>query len=217
MKMIEGGDKEKAIEGISSIAKKLGKSIEETSSMILDYCCEEILATTQDMINHINSKPLYTVHEMHEGHHVSPEKIMVLGGPAPYFAKHIEKISKYQTITVPRHKVANAIGAALARTTCEVTLFSDTQIGVAGAPEEDFEKKVGKSFSREDAVEMTYELLKKKALQRGAGTEDLEMELLEDLQFNMVRGFHTVGKNIRIKAQIKPGLIHGYKKIVKNL
>jgi hypothetical protein len=36
------------------------------------------------------------------------------------------------------------------------------------------------------------------------------MEITEDLQFNMVRGFQTTGKNIRIRAQVKPGLIHGY-------
>lgn len=43
------------------------------------------------------------------------------------------------------------------------------------------------------------------------------MEVVEDLEFNMVRGFYTTGKNIRIKAQVKPGLIHGYDEMVKNL
>jgi hypothetical protein len=33
----------------------------------------------------------------------------------------------------------------------------------------------------------------------------------------MVRGFYTTGKNIRVKAQIKPGLIHGYDSIAQTL
>ena len=43
----------------------------------------------------------------------------------------------------------------------------------------------------------------------GAKEEDIEMEVIEDQVFNMVRGYYTTGKNIRLKAQIKPGLIAG--------
>ena len=34
-----------------------------------------------------------------------------------------------------------------------------------------------------------------------------EVDIVEECSFNMVRGFYTTGKNIRLKAQIKPGLI----------
>jgi len=47
-------------------------------------------------------------------------------------------------------------------------------------------------------------------LRLGASEEDLEMELLEDLEFKMVQGFYPVGRNIRVRAQIKPGLITPY-------
>jgi hypothetical protein len=32
-----------------------------------------------------------------------------------------------------------------------------------------------------------------------------------------VRGFNTTGKNIRVKVQVKPGLIHGYNEAIRNL
>ncbi len=51
----------------------------------------------------------------------------------------------------------------------------------------------------------------------GADTDDLDMEVIEDQQFNMVRGFYTAGKNIRVKVQIKPGLIHGYESVVRKI
>ncbi|MEZ4567698.1 MAG: hypothetical protein R2860_12355 [Desulfobacterales bacterium] len=41
--------------------------------------------------------------------------------------------------------------------------------------------------------------------------------MLEDLEFNMVRGFRLTGKNIRIKLQIKPGLIRQYKTITDKI
>ena len=40
------------------------------------------------------------------------------------------------------------------------------------------------------------------------------MEILEELEFNMVRGFNTTGKNIRIRTQVKPGLIAGYEEML---
>ena len=60
-------------------------------------------------------------------------------------------------------------------------------------------------------------MLEAKAIDRGAHTDFLEMEVLEALEFNMVRGFNTTGKNIRVKVQVKPGLIHGYDRLVANI
>jgi N-methylhydantoinase A len=168
------------------------------------------------MVREINSKPVYTVHEVYEDYTVKPKKVLVLGGPAHHFSQNLEKHFDLKVKVVPRWSVANAIGAALARTTCEVTLFADTEQGKASAPEENFFQNVSQLFSREDAIKIAYDLLKKKAVNRGADPRDLDMEVLEDLEFNMVRGFYTTGKNIRIKVQVKPGLIHGYDQISKS-
>ena len=118
---------------------------------------------------------------------------------------------------MPRWTVANAIGAALARTTCEVTLFVDTEQEIAMAPEEHFRKQINQGFGSQEAVKIAFELLREKALQRGANPDHLEMEVVESQQFNMVRGFLTSGKNIRVTVQVKPGLIGEYKRILKKI
>jgi len=164
-----------------------------------------------------DEKPVYTVHELQEGYRVIPKKILVLGGPAPCFAAHFEKISEYKAKVVPRWTVANAIGAALAKTTCEVSFYADTQKGVASAPEENYFENITRNFDSNDAVKNAFNLLKQKALKRGANPDYLELEVLEKMEFNMVRGFSTTGKNIRVKVQVKPGLIHGYDDIIRNL
>ncbi|MBW2178648.1 MAG: hypothetical protein JRH03_17220 [Deltaproteobacteria bacterium] len=115
---------------------------------------------------------------------------------------------------VPKWSVANAIGAALARTTSEITLFADTEQGMSMAPGEDYHATICREFNREDAVRTAFDLLKEKAVKRGANPDHLEMEILEELEFNMVRGFNTTGKNIRIRAQVKPGLIKGYEDVL---
>ncbi len=217
MGKIEDCDKEKAIAGIEPIAKQLGKSIEDTAFDIFDTACKRILSEINAIIEEVNSKPVYTVHELQEGYLVKPSQILILGGPAPYFADHFQTLSELNVKVVPGWKVANAIGAALARTTCEVTLFADTERGILTAPQEKFKKTIKKDFDREKAIEIIYDLLKTKAFEKGAKSEDLEMELIEDQTFNMIRGFSTTGKNIRLKAQVKPGLIHRYQSVAEKL
>jgi len=214
---IQGGSREKSIQGLKPLADQLGFSVKSLATEILDIACKKILAAARQLVYQINSKPVYTIHELLEGYTVQPTSILILGGPAPYLAKYLAGVSDFSIKVVPRWQVANAIGAALARTTCEVTLFADTQRQTAEAPEENFSRRIDQGFDREAAISQALDLLKAKAIDRGANAEHLEMEVLEALQFNMVRGFNTIGKNIRIKVQVKPGLIHGYDQLVKNI
>ena len=214
---IPDGSREKAVAGLEPLAATLGFSVKALAAEILDQTCKKILSTARQLIYRINSKPVYTIHELQEGYVVNPKTIYVLGGPAPFFARYLESLSGYRIHVVPRWEVANAIGAALARTTCQVNFFADTERGVAEAPEENFSQKIDRHFDADAATRQAFELLKTKAIERGANPDYLEMEVLETLQFNMVRGFNTTGKNIRVKVQVKPGLIHGYDQLVANL
>jgi N-methylhydantoinase A len=211
------GDKNKSLQGITPIAAKLGLSVEEAAFEIFDLACQDILTAARKMIGRINSKPVYTIKEVLSDYQLKPRHIMVLGGPASYFAEHMEQISEFTVRTVPQWSVANAIGTALSRTTCEVSLFADTQKRVAMAPEESFSKQIPSDFTKDDALALGHELLKQKALQTGADINDLDPEVLEELEFNMVRGFRLTGKNIRIKLQVKPGLINNYKMITDKI
>jgi hypothetical protein len=176
-----------------------------------------MLAAAERLTAQINGKPVYTLHELKEGYQVRPRSVLILGGPAPYFAKHIQRLTPMHVRVVPRWQVANAIGAALARTTCEVGLFADTEQRVASAPAENFRQPTTDGYGLEAATAQALELLRVKALQRGANPDFLEMEVVESQQFNMVRGFTTSGKNIRVRVQVKPGLIHGYDNLLLNL
>lgn len=209
------GDRESAVKGIASIAESLNVPVEKAATAVFDRACEIILSEAGNMVDEINSRPVYTVHELCEGHRVAPKNILVLGGPAPYFANRLAELSGLPAKAVPAWDVANAIGAATARTTCEVTLFADTQQGFAAAPEENYRENLGSGYSKEKAVEKAYELLKKKAFGRGASPNDLEMEIVEEQQFNMIQGFYTSGKNIRVKVQVKPGLIGGFDSVAE--
>jgi N-methylhydantoinase A len=213
----DGGDLEKAREGIQAVADTLGTDLQDAANRIFEQACRTILDEADLMIDRINAKPVYTVHELWEGHRLQPRRILVLGGPAPWFAKGLERLSESRVDVVPRWKVANAIGAGLARTTCEVTFFADTEREIATAPEENFTSVIPSSYTKDDAIAATLDLLRRKAIARGANPEHLELEVIDAMSFNMVRGFYTTGRNIRVMAQVKPGLIHGYDPIAEKI
>ena len=208
--LAQDGDRRMAQRGMTELAQEMNLGIDQAADAVFTAACRQILDAAAAMVKRINSKPVYTVHELWEGQQIRPTHILVLGGPAPCFAKKLDQLFDGTVSVVPRWQVANAIGCALARTTSELTLFVDTAQGIATAPGEPFTRDIDRGFTREQAVELALGLLRKKALRRGANPRHLEMEVVEASQFNMVRGFSTTGKNIRIRVQVKPGLIHGY-------
>ncbi|NLI80171.1 MAG: hydantoinase/oxoprolinase family protein [Deltaproteobacteria bacterium] len=207
---IQDGNVDAAKAGIESIAQALGVSPLEAARRIFDQACESILETAARMIGEINDKPVYTVHEVLEGHTVKPTEILVLGGPAPHFAQRLVTLTDFRVRIVPNWQVANAAGAALARPTSEVTLFVDTERGIALAPEEGFSQSVKRDFGMDAARELALRLLQRKHRREGSCDVEPEMEVIEQSQFNMVRQFHTSGRNIRVKVQVKPGILTDY-------
>lgn len=203
-------DPERSFNGLEPLAEQMGVELKELAERILDSACSEILSAAQKMVDQINSRPVYTVHEMYEGLTVVPDHILVLGGPASQFSKILARRFEGEVSPVPNWQVANAIGCALARTTCEVTIYADTSQKILTTQGEKYYQNIPANFSLREAREIANELVRKKAVARGASPDFLQTEILEESQFNMIRGFHTIGKNIRVRAQVKPGLIHGY-------
>ena len=206
------GDRGKAIKAIQEIADRANHPLDEMAQEIFDLTCRTILSAVREMISEINNKPVYTVHEIFEGKRISPTVVYIVGGPAGPMAPYIEKMLGISSC-VPEHaEVANAIGAALARTTTEVTLLADTEKGEVTIAEEGIQAPIPRGFTHQDAMDMCEGTLRKRALRMGAQEGDLDMEIIEDQAFNMIRGMgSTTGKNIRIKAQVKPGLIAGFR------
>lgn len=206
--LMDGGDKQKAMQAMESLGKELNLSAEATATLVLETTAEMIEEKITELLAKINSHPVYTVKELLDGKKVEPKEIQIIGGPAKVLAPILEEKMDMPTRYPKNYHVANAIGAALAKTTTEISMLADTSQGILTVPEMGIYEKVGRRYSLADARKRALELLEESALAMGADQESLEMEIIEESSFNMVDGFRTTGKNIRIKAQVKPGLIH---------
>jgi len=204
------GDRAKAEAAIQGIAQAMECTVQKAAETIFEESCQAIARQVHSVLEEINNKPVYTVHELLEGKKISPRILYIIGGPARPMSTRLGQLLELPVYIPPHSEVANAIGAALARTTAELTILADTERGIMTIGEEGISKKLPSRFSRRDALETGRELLRERALRLGAAEEDLEIEVIEEQEFNMVRDFYATGKNIRVKLQVKPGLIAGF-------
>ncbi len=204
--LVDFGDRSKAEKAMAELASKLNKSVAETALAVIDQTSAIIADSVREMLTEINNKPVYTIHELLEGKTISPKRLYVVGGPAALAPFIAEKLG--YPYTIPDHsEVSNALGVALARTTAEITLHADTEKRELILSEEGHVQKIPPSTSAQDVIVIGKKFLHEKAVQMGAAEEDIIMEVTECQEFNMIRDFYTTGKNIRVKVQIKPGLL----------
>lgn len=200
--LLEIGDKSLSQKAIGSFGKELDLSMEETAQGILDKMISIIKEKILYTLEEINEKPVYTIKELLYGKRIKPEEIKIIGGPAKVMAPLLEKALHIPCAYPKDYELANAIGAALARPTKEIDLLIDTDKRIFNVPQLGIYEKIDQKYDLQKAEEKAKEILKE------FYGEDPEVEIIESNSFNMVDGFFTKGQNIRIKAQIKPGLIY---------
>ena len=205
--LLQIGNRQAAGQALQTLAGQMNHSLPELAEMVFSLTCDLISQAVMDVIEEINSQPVYTIHELLEGKTIVPKALYVVGGPAAVMAAPLGQRLEYPSHVPENAEVANAIGVALSRTTAEVALLADTERGVLTVAEEGLQMPISKRFTREEAIGFAREKLLEKARRLGASEQDMDMEITEDQVFPMVRDFYATGKNIRIKVQIKPGLL----------
>lgn len=203
---LAAGDVDRAHAAMATLGGTLGQTPRVVAGAILEEASARIAAAVSAMVADINAQPVYTIHEMLAGGRFRPERLVVVGGPAPGLAADVgAKLG--MAVDVPEDfDVANALGAALARTTAELTLVADTESGVMSIAETGEQIAISNRFSLDDVVAAGRDRLVALARAAGARDDDLAVEVTERQSFNVVRGFSTTGRNMRVRLQIKPGL-----------
>lgn len=197
----------KAYEAMTLLGRELNLSAKDMAKLILSTMGDIIKNKVDELLHEINSRPVYTVKELLYGKKIKPKLINIIGGPSKVLAPVLEEKFNLPCYYPKNYSVANAVGAALARPTTEITMLVDTSKKTLSVPELGLYEKITGNYTLDKAKEKALELVKKSALSLGASIEEIEAEIVEESSFNMVRGFYTIGKNMRIKAQVKPGLI----------
>ena len=172
-------------------------------------CCKNFAATArvavEEMLEEVFHRPVYTVSAFLGRERLHPKQLIVIGGPAQGLQDFLAQCFQLKCVVPPHSEVANAIGAARARLTVQATLYGDSSTGRLSIPEISCMETVGSNFSMSQAEVRLEEAVTGMAREMGMA-EVPEIDFIERVQMNTVKGFSTTGKIISLKAQIRPGL-----------
>lgn len=212
------GDVEASAQGMQRMGESLSCSRQEIAERVVRQSCRKLRQQTMKMLERINQRPVYTVHEFLESRRISPRRIYVMGGPAQILAPYLREEFDLPVVVPQNHTVANAIGAALARPTMQAELFADTVRRTMTIPVLNHYRNIAKDYSLLQAKEELLDLLSNRVREDYRWPyADLDVEVVEKSAMNIVQGMSTAGQDIRVKCQIKPGITPEYEGVLKCL
>jgi N-methylhydantoinase A/oxoprolinase/acetone carboxylase beta subunit len=210
------GDKEASIRGMHELGSGMQCTMDDAARRVVSHSCHRLRMETMAMLERINERPVYTVHEFLESRRIEPKRIYLMGGPARLMAPHISREFGLPVVVPENAGVANALGAALARPTLQAELFADTYRRAMTVPVFGKQEAISRDYTLKQAKRDIVDDLCRHVRENYQWRVDAsEAEVVEESAMNMVRGVHTVGQDIRVKCQIKPGITPEYEGVVK--
>lgn len=220
------GDVELAVQSMAALANKLPASLHDsqksdtideqqqlagsvTASDVARLIVNKALETIQNGIDEVvraeNKRPIYVVADIVNPDVFVPAQIVVVGGTAPSLGPSIGEYLNLP-VTIPENAaVANAIGAALALSTIELTVHVDTKRRLLVIPELGIKQQTCTLKRVEQVVERAKEVLSEEALRLGLGKDqDIEVISIED--FPVVEGWQSMERLITVKVQLAAGV-----------
>lgn len=191
----------------TKVQQQLGDSItaSDVARLIVNKALETIQHGIDEVVTAENKRPIYVVADIVNPDVFVPAQIVVVGGTAPSLGPSIGEYLNV-TVTIPENAaVANAIGAALALSTIELTVHVDTKRRLLVIPELGIKQQTCTLQRVEQVVERAKEALSEEALRLGLGKDqDIEVISIED--FPVVEGWQSMERLITVKVQLAAGV-----------
>ena len=177
----------------------------DMARLVVDKALQIIQRGIDEVVTAENKRPIYVVADIVNPDVFVPAQIIVVGGTAPSLGPSIGEYLNLP-VTIPENAaVANAIGAALALSTIELTVHVDTKRRLLVIPELGIKQQTCTLKRVEQVVERAKEALSEEALRLGLGKDqDIEVISIED--FPVVEGWQSMERLITVKVQLAAGV-----------
>ena len=177
----------------------------DMARLVVDKALQIIQRGIDEVVTAENKRPIYVVADIVNPDVFIPAQIVVVGGTAPSLGPSIGEYLNLP-VTIPENAaVANAIGAALALSTIELTVHVDTKRRLLVIPELGIKQQTCTLKRVEQVVERAKEALSEEVLRLGLGKDqDIEVISIED--FPVVEGWQSMERLITVKVQLAAGV-----------
>ena len=183
------------------------KTAPDVARLIVQNALKTIQHGIDEVVEAENKRPIYVVADIVNPDIFVPEHIVVVGGTAPSLGASIGEYMDLP-ITIPKNAaVANAIGAALALSTIELTVHVDTKRRLLVIPELGIKQHNCTLKRAEQVVERAKAALSEEAFRLGLDTSQ-EIEIISIEDFPVVEGWQSMERLITVKVQLAAGVKH---------
>jgi len=202
------GDVELANQSMARIARAMGLEKRAVATSIVEEALARIETSLESLFLTWQREPVYRLWELKQKGHRRPETVVGVGAAAESLVPALSKRLNAQVV-IPRYApVANALGAALARTTYTTSLHVDTEQRRLEIAEEAISQALPPGrFTLDDTQRIAREWMARRGEALGIPhpLEDCEMVLAE--QFNVVEGWRTAGRIFDVRLERRCGLV----------
>ena len=179
----------------------------DVAQLIVEKALETVQHGIDEVVQAENKRPVYVVADIVNPDVFAAAQIVVVGGTAPSLGPSIGEYLNLP-VTIPENAaVANAIGAALALSTIELTVHVDTKRRLLVIPELGIRQQTCTLKRAEQVVERAKEALAEEAFRLGLDkAQEVEVISIED--FSVVEGWQSMERLITVKVQLEAGVKH---------
>jgi N-methylhydantoinase A/oxoprolinase/acetone carboxylase beta subunit len=201
------GDKAKALEAMEMLGAQLGLSAMDAAGQVVALVVDSVTDEVNKMFLEWELEPAYRIWELLQKKKMRPDVVIGVGGGAAGFIPQVAQRLQCQPVIPPFAPVANAIGAAVAKPTLQISLRADTEEGFYHIREEGLRQSIGRgAFNEQKALVLAKEKLIEKAASYGLKVNNEDVEVTYQEVFNMVRGWDTTGKLYDFTVQTPRGI-----------
>lgn len=183
------------------------KTAPDVARLIVQNALKTIQHGIDEVVKVENKRPIYVVADIVNPDIFVPEHIVVVGGTAPSLGASIGEYMDLPIMIPENAAVANAIGAALALSTIELTVHVDTKRRLLVIPELGIKQQNCTLKRAEQVVERAKEALSEEAFRLGLDTSQ-EIEIISIEDFPVVEGWQSMERLITVKVQLAAGVKH---------
>jgi N-methylhydantoinase A len=207
------GDFNLSINKLAELADGTPLTQEEIASQAVEMVYEQVAITIRNMFKEWENEPAYKVWEVINRRKYTLDRIIGIGAAAHTIIPGLAEKMQLDYLVHEYSPVANALGAAAVRPTLSVELHIDTQKQTAMVDPGGINVPIKNAhrYQLTDAKNLALEYLKEFGKENDVEPQDLEPEFYTEEQFNVIRGWDTVGKLFEIGVQVKPGFIKSFK------
>lgn len=198
------GDLQASVAGINALASENGLTGKNLASLAVENALARIVRASQELLEKINSRPIYTLAALRSVRLAQPGQVWLVGGPADCLRQRLEKALAMPVRSPAHAAVANAVGAALTLPTAGLEIYADTGKGLLRTPFLDREEKIPRNYSLEAAKTRASELLQEYLA--GEGIADATVQVVEADIFATLDDGGYGSKDIRVACQAVPGI-----------